>query len=410
MGFNNRNRNFRENRNNRNNDRGGNKNNHQQNKKPICRIDSIFPNWYREKYYSNFAAVGALNREILEAKEAYTEVKIKEKPDKVEPVIAKPEPRQQEKKQKHAWENEVLDNFIGGTNSLRGKSIEFKQFVRENLPDTLKVLRKCLDDRFSDIMNKADRVFSLLCTTSMSNIIASLIENDEFENWDEVWENLSIVISILISNYGNKINSTTAKTTYVRDIIPHQKMWKREIIDLVERFGITEELATDLVIKIPVSVDNMRTYDLNQFYMGFEWCMKVHARDNMDILGSEIQGRLFDFFFGAVEGVESTYSIAPKAVSRFLASESVVTEDDDDVVVSIITAFRKMLYEKLNSFDIEEIERTLRYIAKQIKNQQDDEKHDVLFDIEEAIQFENIVQAAENLKKDDPDLASYLVF
>lgn len=305
---------------------------------------------------------------------------------------------------KHQEEAETLRKFIGEYGGHIADINYLKRLIIEMFPDVLRILRKYGDDRYVDLYNSMDKVFTLMCTSQLSSLILSILEENGFPDWDNDWKNLAVAISIIMSNYGNRINNTGAKSCYVNDIIPCGAMWKKEITSLVEDYKITREMAMDLVMKIPVLAEDMRTWDLNQYFIGFEWCIMAHGHDNMEVLDAELQGKLFDFFFNGPN------NLAPKALSRFLAAPPVVVGEEDEVSTAISSAFRQMLYEKLDQYDIDEIERTLRYVIKERKRYETEGKTpDIsLYCAAEALQFENVAKAINNLVENDENAKQYL--
>ena len=69
-----------------------------------------------------------------------------------------------------------------------------------------------------------------------------------------------------------------------------------------------------------------------------------------------------------------------------------------------------MLYEKLDKYDVEEIERTLRFVIKERKRYEAEGKAlDIsLYCAAEALQFENVAKAVNNIVTDDEGAKQYL--
>lgn len=397
--------------NNRNRNNGRQNNNNGGNKR---QVSSILPKWYRNEFF-NCAdyAFGGEGLGTVRATNDRTERRTdppKEKRQggsrRFESADSTPvQNKDQQAQPKHNKENEILRNFIGDYGSHIADINYLKRLIIETFPDVLAVLRKYGDERYSDLYSSMDKVFTLMCTSQLSSLILSILEENGFSDWDDHWKNLAVAISIVISNYGNRINNTGAKSCYVNDIVPSGAMWKKEITTLTQDYKITREMAMDLVMKIPVLAEDMRTWDLNQYFIGFEWCILTHAHDNQEIMDAELQGKLFDFFF------EGPNNLAPKALSRFLAAPPVIPNEEDEITEAIGSAFRQMLYEKLDKYDIEEIERTLRFVIKERKRYEAEGKafNISLYCAAEALQFENVAKAVNNIVATDESAKQYLV-
>ena len=382
---------------------------------------SMLPRWYRNAFFNDCAkdvqdntvgGVHSLEYETVRLREdkprertRTSDASRKQAPRRYEPAD---KPTKQEKKEpaKHQAEKDILDQFISDYGNHISDISYLTRLIMDTFPSVLRILRKYGDVRYADLNGSMDKVLTLMCTSQLSSLILKVLEDNGFDNWDEDWKNMAVVISIVLSNYGNRINNTGAKSCYVNDIIPSGAMWKREIGILTDDYSITKEMAMDLVMKIPVMAEDMKLWDLDQYYIGFEWCILAHAKDNAEIMDDVLQGKLFDFFF-----VAPNNNMGPKAISRFLASPpAFIPEADDEITLAIGDAFRKMLYTKLDSYDIEEIERTLKYVIRERKAYENEGKSiDIsLYSGVEAMQFENIAKAVRNIINNDESAKQYL--
>jgi hypothetical protein len=124
--------------------------------------------------------------------------------------------------------------------------------------------------------------------------------------------------------------------------------------------------------------------------------MLSHAEDNMDVLNYEVQGMLYNRFFG-------NGKTALKVIGKFLTMQPITTFESD-VQEAVYKDFIKMLYTKLDKYDIKDI----AYVFTFVKIYRKHEGTDTIFVSTEASKFENVKKGLLQALDEDPEAMTYL--
>lgn len=289
---------------------------------------------------------------------------------------------------------DFLDEFQKSIDDFR----QCKDVVIDRFPDIVKYVRSYYSQKngpaFNDAVNKL-----VLCisTTNFANILLHILEHGDWEDgevYDKCWRNIAFALSIALETAHNRMHgSVIAK--YATDILP--RMWRPEIQDISRTTGVTRDLALDLIIAIPMIDSDWNSANIDAFYPRFLDKMLIHAEDNMDVLNWEVQGMLYKKFFG--NGKE-----ALRVIGKYLTSEP--REGlDSEVERAVYTEFVKMLYSKLDEYDIKDIAYVFRYVAK-VRKETDNAKS--IFNSKEAAAWDNVKKGLLQVMDQDKDSMNYL--
>lgn len=294
---------------------------------------------------------------------------------------------------------EVLSGFVNSVQKNIDKPSEIKSIIEESFDDVAAAMKYYYDTRMEDCIPFANKVLDIMSTNQFANILLSVLKQNSFDDWDVMWKDVALLISILLETSTAKMKEGTVQI-YVSDILASSGMWKTEIDQMVNTIGITEELATDLVIGLPVKAEDMTDLLMRSTYRAFLEAIIEHAEDNIEILDSQTQRKLFDFFFN--ENGKSG-KLASKIIGRYLADEDL---DGLQGVESLIYGeFKQMLLKKLDSYDVQNIVFVIKYIVDQRKHG----NKNMIFNVEKASEYDTIRKAIVQVVSNDESAKEYLM-
>lgn len=287
----------------------------------------------------------------------------------------------------------ILEDFICEYTGEQKSFLKQKDLVAEMIIPIAKVLWNYYDPKYDAIRNEMNNVLKIMSTEIFASTLRSVLkerlgdERDEegyFMNWDVDYQYLGYAISLLLGTCKMRMCEETEEI-YVTEIGPG--IWTNEIDDIMGRIRVTKELAADLMMKTPIMYDKMENYHIGIFYQGFLDSMIIHADDNAEMLTTESQLLLFNYLYGRGK-------TAAKVIGRYLTDpprESFRTKAEE----MIYEAFKKMLYEKLNSFDIDLIRFVVKFISTQKLKNADagQEETPMIFDFDVAADYPNLNRA-----------------
>lgn len=286
---------------------------------------------------------------------------------------------QAEKQNFKELRNVVIDFFPGAVQEIGS------YYNGRNTPELTAAMNKLIGVAATETFAK-----------TLSKVLDSKIWMDDDENtFNEIWRFIGFLLSTTLETSYSSMHQDTI-TIYISNILP--RLWDPEIREMVKSVGITKDLALDLSIAIPLIGTDWDIANIKALYTRFLDKMLIHADDNADILNWETQGILFERVFG--KG-----SNALKVIGQYLVMES---KDENamqsDVQRAVYKEFIKMLYSKLDGYDINDIAYVFKFVAK-FRKEHPGAK--VLFDSVEAIKYENVRKGL--LKAmDDKEATPYL--
>jgi hypothetical protein len=290
----------------------------------------------------------------------------------------------------------TLKEFIAGYNNTISDGQESKDLITDMYSDIVAVIRNFYDPKYESIMGEMNAVLDIMSTqhfaAQLRDILKAGLLADIWEAQD-VWKNAAFAISTLLDTSAAKMKDDTIET-YV-EILSSKGMWEQEINKLTNSCGITTELATDLVIVLPVLPEDMNDLALRTLYHRFVDKIIEHSEDNIDILDRDTQAKLFTFFFGKS-------SIALKALGKFLSDP---VEKVDGAALLIYEEFKSMLFSNLDMYDIKDIIFVLNFIVGQKKS---NPNVATVFSAN-AAKYDNIRKAITTLISKDSGVKEYLV-
>ena len=269
-----------------------------------------------------------------------------------------------------------------------------QDIVIDDFPDVVQHMRHYYGSKNSKSLNDAlNKLVNLFSTTQFANVLSAVLDSGVWTNddtYDKCWRSIAYGLSVAIITSHNKMHSSVL-TKYAHGILP--RIWHPEIHEIVVNVGVTKDLVLDLIIAIPMIDSKWNTSNINAFYSQFLEKIIYHAEDNMDVLNYEVQGMLFDRVFG------KNTDTALKVIGKYLTSEPLEIRESE-VEEAVYKDFIKMLYTKLDGYDIKQIAYVFKYVSK-YRGENPDKK--TIFKSTEASKYENVRKGLLQTMDEDPN-------
>lgn len=286
------------------------------------------------------------------------------------------------------------EEFISNTDNFK----TLQSIVIEDFPDIIPYMKKYYDGRNSDMFQDAlNKLLKLMCTSQFANTLNSVLNSKIWIDdgvFGDIWDSIGFGLSLALDTNHKRMHIDVNRL-YATKILP--RLYNPEIEEIRLTTGVTGDLALDLMISLPVPMNEWNGSTLDAFYSRFLDMMLIHAEDNMDILNWETQGMLYERFFGKSK-------TALKVIGKFLTSEP-IAESESVVANAVYQEFLKMLYKKLDKYDIDDIEYVLNFVSK--KRQEFPDK-DIIFNSIKASEYDNIRTGMISLMDKIPETKKYL--
>lgn len=361
-----------EKRNNNNNKNERNNNNQKNNKRGFINRSREF----NDSYYS-FSNSSYLPEEERGKETEVTEEKVEVRNDKRADEI-----------------NSFCDNFTDNTDNYRA----LQDIVSNEFPDIIGYIRAYYSGKNTPLfIDSLNRLVKIMSTTQFANVLNGILTSGiwtEDGTYDKIWRHIGYALSVALETSHERMHTDVIRL-YATNILP--RMWKPEIQDITTQTGVTKDLALDLIIAIPMIDSEWNGANIDAFYHRFLDKMIIHAEDNMDVLNWEVQGMLYEKFFGKTKN-------ALKVIGKYLVSERIETLESE-VATAVYDEFKKMIFSKLDTYDINDIEYVFNFVSKYKQNNPD---ANMLFDSVKASEYENVRKGLLSVMDKTPDAMKYL--
>lgn len=299
----------------------------------------------------------------------------------------------------HVEEFDYMEDFLDEylSDEVKTNFSKQKDVIYDHILDIAGIISHYFNPKYRDIVPEMDLVLQVMVTDSFArafyNVLVNAIREQEdpdekFANWEEDYEVVGMMVAVLLGTRRQEMTEET-EALYMTKVA--KGIWNEEIRQLTNATHITEELATDLILRTPVTPDKMKDYHIEMFYKGFLDSMLLHADDNIEVLDRNTQRKIFHFIYGKGKN-------AAKVIGRNLSDP--VRDGLESVEKMVYTEFRSMLYEALDGFDIGIIKFVLKFIVNQKKM---NPSAKIVFDFNTAVDYPNINRALQLYIGEDKD-------
>lgn len=299
----------------------------------------------------------------------------------------------------HVEEYDYMEDFLDEylSDEVKTNFSKQKDAIYDHILDIAGIISHYFNPKYRDIVPEMDLVLQVMVTDSFArafyNVLVNAIREQEdpdekFANWEEDYEVVGMMVAVLLGTRRQEMTEET-EALYMTKVA--KGIWNEEIRQLTNATHITEELATDLILRTPVTPDKMKDYHIEMFYKGFLDSMLLHADDNIEVLDRNTQRKIFHFIYGKGKN-------AAKVIGRNLSDP--VRDGLESVEKMVYTEFRSMLYEALDGFDIGIIKFVLKFIVNQKKM---NPSAKIVFDFNTAVDYPNINRALQLYIGEDKD-------
>lgn len=274
-----------------------------------------------------------------------------------------------------------------------------KDLIATYLIPVSKILYNYYDPKYVKLVDDMNSVLKIMSTEIFTQSLRAVLreritDQDDpegfFSEWNEDYQYVGFVVSLVLGTRRAAMSDETEEI-YIDTIGPG--IWSTEVAEMMSTIHVTKELATDLMLKTPMLYDRMDNCHIQIFYRGFLDSIITHADDNVKMLDYTMQTKLFNYLYGrgktAAKVIGKCFVDMPRETFRSEAEKAVYGE------------YCKMLYSKLNNFDIDRIRYVLRFISK-CKNKEPDAP--MVFNSETALEYSNIAKAMHGLLEEDKNV------
>lgn len=263
--------------------------------------------------------------------------------------------------------------------------------------DIAEIMSHYYDDKYRnnnkmvDVMNKMIDIGTskLFCSSLNIAINRGVVELSEYPIFY-----LKKFINLVLITSKDKMTAETINM-YVDMVV--EKIDDISVTLLMDEYGMSDDLAEDLVIGIPFigNSDPILVSDINRYAPEFIRCLLGNIDSSKLTMNSDMQEKLFVNIFRDDDSIL-------KAIGVCLSDFRLQVDSGNEEAV--YDEYIKMLYLLLNDYDIPDIKTVIKYIAKILSIDETKDVESILFDKEVVLDYENISKALAGLA-DNPTVS-----
>lgn len=297
------------------------------------------------------------------------------------------------------YADKILQEFIDDfADIIQEPGNRVANVIRDGFWDVANVMTHYYDNKYKELTGKMNKVLEIVSRMIFAKSLQIVCSNDDIDGWDGpdgIWKDVLFTLSTALITCHGKMKAEVI-SMYI-DMISSNGLAGKDITMLVDKYGISKDLAIDLITSIPTIPEDLNDVTIGEFHNSFIMRIMENAEDNIDVLDKGTQDKLFTFFFGDGQS-------ALKAVGRML-SDTVIGKFKNNCQSLIYKEYIAMLAKRLESYDIKNIKYVLKFISAQKKSKANDE---LVYESISLADYDSIRKALLELIKDNPEIKEIL--
>ena len=306
---------------------------------------------------------------------------------------------------------EELTQFVTTYSNNKINTPIVRSIVANGFASVANIMSHYNDDSWKKALPAMNKVIVLMSSESFSRILKIVLSEGIMVTTNTTKEDVmrlfNLVLDYNIDKMSNDVicNYVDIITTLVADI---------DIKLLMETYGMDEDTALNFVVSIPVSVTGVKSdADIKQYARRFIDEVLRESESTITYMNSDCQKKLFYNIFNDKRDLG-----AMKAVGQCMTASEIVLPEEMDGETSIgvdpkkeelVKQYLKALYEIMDEHDIPTIQMVLKFIVKELKKRDNDDiDTPIVFDLETALEYDNIRKAILDLTRNNEDAKFYL--
>lgn len=273
---------------------------------------------------------------------------------------------------------EILSRFIADCRSTVSQPQSLYNVIEDEFLSVAKIISHYYDPRYRELEPEFNIIFIIMQSQLFANTLYEVCKGNKFNplDVDNRGETICKSISILLKLVNNELNDITYDT-YMYKIVGNLGMYGDEIEYVVSNFGLSDTLATLLIVATLTKPDDMTsTQEMYSFSNEFIDTILSYCDEDMEVLNFETVKGLFECLIGNFKEGEG------RNISRLLTYIGImlVREFDkfsDEVQNCIYLEYVLTLYKLLDECTDQQINQVLDFINSHLVSVTENKIEDV---------------------------------
>lgn len=305
---------------------------------------------------------------------------------------------------------EELTQFVTTYSNNKINTPIVKSIVANGFASVANIMSHYNDDSWKKALPAMNKVIILMSSESFSRILKIVLSEGIMVTTKTTKEDMMRLFNLALDYNIDKMSNDVIYTyidiisTMVADI---------DIKLMMETYGMDEDTAINFVVAIPISVTGVKNdADIKQYARRFIEEVLRESESTIRYMNSECQKKLFYNIFNDKKDLGAMKAVGQCMTATDIVLPEEVNEDGttgvDPKKEELVKQYIKALYEIMDDHDIPTIQMVLKFIVKELKKRDEaNNEEDIVFDVDTALEYDNIRKAILDLAKNNDDARYY---
>ena len=301
---------------------------------------------------------------------------------------------------------QVIEDFVDAYASNKMNTAVAKEIISQNFAEVANVMTNYINPKYEKAVPTMNKIIVLMSTDNFSKMLFTVLKEGTLIQKNTTRDDMMRLFNLVLETFSEKF-STDVMSTYI-DIIT-DIVCDLDIKMTKEEYGMSDDVALDFVVTIPVSVIGVRNdADIKEYARKFINVILTDYEETSRYMDNDMQKKIFYDFFNDKKDMG-----AIKAAGQCLTASKITLAPDENGQVNevqkvLLEHYKDMLYRVLDEHDIPTIKIPLKFIVKELRYRKERNiDAPIMFDINEVVNgdYPNLKKAIVDLVENDASAA-----
>lgn len=301
---------------------------------------------------------------------------------------------------------QVIEDFVDAYASNKMNTAVAKEIISQNFAEVANVMTNYSNPKYEKAVPTMNKIIVLMSTDNFSKMLFTVLKEGTLIQKNTTRDDMMRLFNLVLETFSEKF-STDVMSTYI-DIIT-DIVCDLDIKMMKEEYGMSDDVALDFVVTIPVSVIGVRNdADIKEYARKFINVILTDYEETSRYMDNDMQKKIFYDFFNDKKDMG-----AIKAAGQCLTASKITLAPDENGQVNevqkvLLEHYKDMLYRVLDEHDIPTIKIPLKFIVKELRYRKERNiDAPIMFDINEVVNgdYPNLKKAIVDLVENDASAA-----
>ena len=260
---------------------------------------------------------------------------------------------------------EKLEDFVDMYSSNKMNTGLVKELISAGFAEIANIMTNYENPKYEKAVPAMNKMIILMSTDNFSKMFHVVLKEGTLIHKENTRDDMMRLFNLVLDAHSDKLSSDVMSTyvDIIADIIADL-----DIKIMMDTYGMSEDVALDFIVTIPVSVIGVKSdSDIKAYARKFINVVLTDYEETSRYMNAEMQKKVFYSFFN-----DKRDTGAIKAAGQCLSANQINLATDNggnanELQSVLLDHYKQMLYDVLEEHDIPTIKIPLKFIVKEMR-------------------------------------------